>query len=55
MVDYGQNSYICRRKILFQNFLCYKEDIIEPKCICCDYVKLSVSVKTVIECEMNSQ
>ena len=40
MVDYGQNSYICRRKLLFQNFLCYKEDIIEPKCICCDICKI---------------
>ena len=46
MVDYGQNSYICRRKLLFQNFLCYKEDIIEPKYICCDII-----CKIKCECE----
>ena len=27
-------------KLLFQKFLCYKEDIIEPKCICCDICKI---------------
>ena len=29
-----------RRKLLFQNFLCYKEDIIEPKKYVVIYVKL---------------
>ena len=45
MVDYGQNSYICRRKLLFQNVLCYKEDIINRNVYVVIYVKLSVSVK----------
>ena len=36
MVDNGENSYICSRKLLLH----YKEDIIEPKCICCDICKI---------------
>jgi len=40
MILYGQNSTICRRKILFQNFLCYKEDRTEQKCMCCDICTL---------------
>lgn len=32
----GNNTNSCRRKLLFQNFLCYHEEQIEPMCLCCD-------------------
>ncbi len=34
--EYGGNSTVCRRQLLFQSFLCYSDDIIEPPCLCCD-------------------
>lgn len=36
MKAYGENTTICRRTLLFQNFLCYHDQVIEPMCLCCD-------------------
>ena len=38
MITYQSNTSICRRKLLFNNFLCYsdKESELVVKCQCCD-------------------
>lgn len=38
MKVYGENTVICRQKLLFQDFICYdeKENIPKSLCMCCD-------------------
>lgn len=36
MKAYGENCLVCRQQLLFQNFILYHHDNIEPPCKCCD-------------------